>query len=172
MSPVKSPESRLTEDPHHSILPLDSRLDSGHPNIPFLDAAKAASSFGNPVWHLAAAWYFLFLTGPEDMYKCSVYEIYKESTPDCFITSNNNNNKKKKLISGQMLHNVKSKQTSAVFQNLATEPHDFNSTRPTFMAALPGPQCSETSPPSFLYPKRSSAIKGRGNEIRKQTGSI
>lgn len=50
----QSPKSGLTEDPHHLILPLDSRLDSGHSNIPFLDAAKAASSFGNPVWHLAA----------------------------------------------------------------------------------------------------------------------
>lgn len=126
------------------------------------------------------------------MYKCSVYDIYQEPTPNCFITNNEKTKTKTKtkLISGQMLHNLKSNKTSAGFQNLATEPHcvrqmnrgiiryitpprevggtdtselyDFNSTRPTFIYGCPSrSQCSETSTPSFLYHK---AIKGRGNE--------
>lgn len=90
---------------------------------------------------------------------------------------------------------------SAVFQNLATELHnmrqmnrliiryitplrkkkkkktdirepcDFNSSRPTLIAVLPGPN-AQRHPSHFLYPKRTNTIKGGRHEIRKQIGSI
>lgn len=107
----QSPESRRS---HHPILTLDSRLDPGHLNIPFLMLQRQKMLFWKS--HVASSrrrhpqplGISCFLLAPKKCIKYlvqRVYDIYKGSTPNCSIT----NNSKQRFLLARCFAILKSK---------------------------------------------------------------